>query len=320
MGIFQGLGSNGLVVGQSERKSTVKKQPGLSHWTSMIEAINALGRFLDPLVILKGKETQQQWFPEDMEYLTNWNFTSSLKGWTSDEIGLEWLREVFIPSSKPEKANEKRLLILDGHGSHATGEFMRLCVANRIQLVYLPPHTTHVLQPLDIAIFGPLKRAYQTQLALATEGLHSAPMRKETFLRCYFEARKIALNESNIKAGWRGSGLWPMNVNKPLGSRFVVEDPNDTITVEIGNPSPPRTNQRSRRIKITTPHNSRDLHSLAVETFKLDHNSPTVRRLFRAIDRGFSSLTYENAMLKAENTTLKQARAQSKKKPLLKET
>jgi hypothetical protein len=59
---------------------------------------------------------------------------------------------------------------------------------------------------------------------------------------------------------------------------------------------------------------SRDLHSLAVEQFKLDHNSPTVRRLFRALDRGFNSLTYENAMLKAENAALKQSSAQSKKR------
>lgn len=88
-GIFQGVGTNGLVVGQSELKSTIKKHPGSQHWTTISEVLSATGEWLNPLVIFKGKETQQQWFPEDMEYLTNWAFAASSKGWTSDEIGLE---------------------------------------------------------------------------------------------------------------------------------------------------------------------------------------------------------------------------------------
>lgn len=67
-----------------------------------------------------------------MDFLSNWGFITSSKGWTSDDIGLAWLKEIFIPATKTDMPNEKRLLILDGHGSHATLDFMRICFGNRI--------------------------------------------------------------------------------------------------------------------------------------------------------------------------------------------
>ncbi|ODQ69040.1 hypothetical protein LIPSTDRAFT_334993, partial [Lipomyces starkeyi NRRL Y-11557] len=57
------------------------------------------------------------------------------------------------------KANgQQRLLICDGHDSHISGSFIAHCLQNRITLLILPPHTSYLLQPLDVAIFGPLKK------------------------------------------------------------------------------------------------------------------------------------------------------------------
>ena len=52
------------------------------------------------------------------------------------------------------------MLILDGHGSHATPEFDLFCSENNIITDCLPPHTSHILQPLDVACLGLLKTAY----------------------------------------------------------------------------------------------------------------------------------------------------------------
>ena len=38
---------------------------------------------------------------------------------------------------------------MDNHGSHLTYEFIEYCGSNQILLYTLPPHTTHILQPLD---------------------------------------------------------------------------------------------------------------------------------------------------------------------------
>ena len=45
---------------------------------------------------------------------------TSPNGWTDDHIGVEWLERVYLPQTKPADESNARLIILDGHGSHAT--------------------------------------------------------------------------------------------------------------------------------------------------------------------------------------------------------
>src|SRR6266699_7239852 len=99
-GLMQGMGANGLVLGMAEKCKTFKKDPGWREWTTIIECISASGRHLQPLVIFKGKDVQQQWFPDEgIEEFKDWKFESSPKGWTSDDIAVRWLNTVFIPQT-----------------------------------------------------------------------------------------------------------------------------------------------------------------------------------------------------------------------------
>uniref|UniRef100_A0A8H7TQQ8 HTH CENPB-type domain-containing protein n=1 Tax=Bionectria ochroleuca TaxID=29856 RepID=A0A8H7TQQ8_BIOOC len=61
-GILEGFGDNGLVLGSSRKRYALRIQPGSRDWTSILEAINAIGIALPPLVIFKGESVQQQWF------------------------------------------------------------------------------------------------------------------------------------------------------------------------------------------------------------------------------------------------------------------
>jgi hypothetical protein len=77
---------------------------------------------------------------------------------------LQWLKRVFDPETK-ERANGKpRVLMLDGFGTYETLEILEYCFANNIILCRLPSHTSHKLQPCDVAVFGPLKTAYRDQV------------------------------------------------------------------------------------------------------------------------------------------------------------
>ncbi|KAM4064018.1 DDE superfamily endonuclease [Hirsutella rhossiliensis] len=110
-GIMEGLGENGLVVGSAEKRSVQKKTPGSRVWTSFIECVSAAGTFLPPPVIFKGKSVQQQWFPEDLSTFSDWQFTATKNGWTSDQTAVEWLEKVFIPRTQPPDPSERRLLV-----------------------------------------------------------------------------------------------------------------------------------------------------------------------------------------------------------------
>jgi hypothetical protein len=150
-------------------------------------------------VIFKRKSVQQQWFPTDLSQFRSWQFTATENGWTTDKTAVEWLEKVFIPQTAP-RDRSARLLILDGHGSHETTEFMLKCLEANIYLLFLPPHTSHVLQLLDLSIFSPLKSAYRKELNLLSPLIDSTPIGKRNFLLCYLKARQASITVENIKA------------------------------------------------------------------------------------------------------------------------
>ena len=120
----------------------------------------------------------------------NWQFSISNSGWTFDSHGFEWLQKQFDPITRPKDPSERRLLILDGHSSHITANFIAYCMNNKIDLLVLPPHTSHVLQPLDIRIFQSLKRALATQTDRLA-ALDSGRISRVEWTEAYIRAREI---------------------------------------------------------------------------------------------------------------------------------
>lgn len=54
----------------------------------------------------------------------------------------------------------KWLLIFDGHSSHLSADVDIFCKENAIICLCMPTYTSHLLQPLDVGLFGSLKCAY----------------------------------------------------------------------------------------------------------------------------------------------------------------
>jgi len=324
-GIMEGLGVNGLVVGSSERCSIQKKQPGSKAWTSFLECISATGVALPPLVIFKGKTVQQQWFPKDLGTFKGWEFTATENGWTTDATAVEWLKKVFIPLTTPKDTKEARLLILDGHGSHETTEFMYLCYQHNIHLLFLPPHSSHVLQPLDLSVFSSLKSRYRKEIGYLNLLTDSSPIGKQNFLICYQKARKEALSIGNIKSGWKATGLWPRSMAKPLMSPLLLENSNSTkkrsnqaTGGQIEGHIPDWTAETSLVI-WSTPRKSADLRSQVQAYHKLgETDNSTCRQLFKKITKGFdekeSLLADAQLKIQALETKLEASRPKKRRK------
>ena len=58
----------------------------------------------------------------------------------------------------PKDHTQWHLFIMDSHNSHMTANFIAFCMKYLINLLILFPHTSHLLQPLDVNVFAPLKR------------------------------------------------------------------------------------------------------------------------------------------------------------------
>lgn len=97
-----------------------------------------------------------------MDAPRDWRFSTSNSGWTSDGHAFEWMQQIFEPYIRPA-VGHRRLLIMDGHSSHITANIITFCMDKSIDILVLPSHTSHVLQPLDVGVFSPLKRALASE-------------------------------------------------------------------------------------------------------------------------------------------------------------
>ena len=53
------------------------------------------------------------------------------------------------------------LLILHGHKSHFSLEVVEKARRKGVNMITLPSHTSHELQPLDVSCFGPFKTYFK---------------------------------------------------------------------------------------------------------------------------------------------------------------
>jgi hypothetical protein len=150
------------------KEVTAALQDGSREFITLIASVCADGEVLPPgLIYPSANSTLQSTWVNDIALKKDEIFVSStLSGWSNNDVGLAWLEQVFDRCTKKKARYRKdwRLLILDGHGSHVTMDFISYCDKQRILLAVFSPHSTHTLQPLDVVLFKPLSTAYSTAL------------------------------------------------------------------------------------------------------------------------------------------------------------
>ncbi len=202
------MGGSSKVVFSKYQKQAFIKQAGNREWASLIEVVGTSGRRLPLFVIFKGKKWKDDWYTRDMQ--AGDRISLSENGWTDNKLCIEWLKDCFEPATRTELRGEYRLLIVDGHASHVSNEFIKFVKANKIICLCLPPHSTHLLQPLDVSVFGPLKQNYKKLLAEKIR-FTKYNIDKVDFISLIQQARQQGISSRNIQSAWRATGLIPYN-------------------------------------------------------------------------------------------------------------
>ena len=198
-----------VIISKLEMLATIV-QDGSREWATLIECVSMDGFALAPQYIFKGKLIMKEWArnirtPETV-------VSVSPNGWTDNELCVGWFADCFEPQSSIRCGEDDyRLLFVDGHGSHVAMEVLTFCEERKIILLCLPAHATHLLQPLDVGVFGPLSQAYQKNLELGTQYGGGFYVDKLQFLKYMQDARDEALTKDNILSAFRKSGLKPFD-------------------------------------------------------------------------------------------------------------
>jgi hypothetical protein len=72
----------------------------------------------------------------------------------------------------------------------------------------MPPHSSHLLQPLDVGCFSPLKRAYSREIESLIRH-HINHVTKLKFLPALKAAYSRSFTPVNIRSAFQGAGLVP---------------------------------------------------------------------------------------------------------------
>jgi hypothetical protein len=138
-------------------------------------------------------------------------YRCSENGWTNETLFLEWLQR-FTTFAKPS-AEEPVLLILDNHASHISHDIYKHCKSHNIQMLSLPPHTSHRMQPLDVTFYGPLKAAYKKESDCFMKSHLAERITPYDVASLFNKAYSNVASISKGESGFRVTGIFPMNSN-----------------------------------------------------------------------------------------------------------
>lgn len=118
-------------------------------------AVNAAGQFAPSLTLYKYERLPPRIAEEAPP---NWGIGKTENGWMTSEAFYEYFANIFVSFMVEKHISHPVIIFLDGHRSHLTLHLSRFCRNNEIILIALYPNSTHIMQPLDVAVFGPLKQ------------------------------------------------------------------------------------------------------------------------------------------------------------------
>ena len=131
------------------------------------------------------------------------------------------------------------LLLLDGHVTHYQPGVIRLARAHGVNILCLPPHTTHEMQPLDCGVFAPLKSHWSR---ICHDFLHQNPgkvVTKFNFNSLFSKAWLSAVVPANIVAGFRTCGVYPFSRSAVNPSSSSQKEAGSSLTSQVVESPPP---------------------------------------------------------------------------------
>ena len=182
---------------------------------------SAAGDLLPPFVCYKSEHLYDGWTtggPKDACY------SNTKSGWFEMKTFEEWFHELFIPAI--QHLPGEKLIVGDNLRSHFSPKVITTALEHDVYFTCLPPNSTHILQPLDVAVFKPLKSIWREILDnYRKESRAKGAIPKTQFPVLLSELwLKLHPNVSiNLRSGFRVTGLYPRDPLQPL--KYLPAEP-----------------------------------------------------------------------------------------------
>ena len=195
---------------------------------------SANGERLPPYIVYKGKNLWSNWTvggPAGALYNT------SQSGWMEQHHFLEWFKKMFLPAVTSLLETGPVVLFVDGHISHVSLDLIQLAKEKGVTLFCLPSHTTHVLQPLDVAVYGPVKKSWKKILKEYKMETCAAKVDKTVFPSLIRKLWDESFQPDHLKAGFKRAGLCPVSKDAIPKSSYAPSLMETTTTTTTPTPT-----------------------------------------------------------------------------------
>lgn len=196
------------VIGEKANTQVPSECGGTS---TVITFANAAGNILPPLIIHNGRRVNDTWIkgaPADIMV------RASQKGCINKgilhEYSLKWIQWLHYNGCLAKK----NLLLLDAHKSHINNiQFLILMVCNNIEVMAIPSHTSHILQPLDSTPFVNFKTAWSTNMIKYSFTSVGCKIPKKDFWLVFWPTWKNSMTTAVLQSGFCKTFMFPINSN-----------------------------------------------------------------------------------------------------------
>jgi hypothetical protein len=152
-----GVSTGEKVLVPIDCKAVYTADPENRELITSVETIGYGGHMVPPFIIFSGAYHLRRNFKNNID--EGITMARSDSGYSNDKLGVKYLKH-FDDFTRSKTVGLYRMLLFDGHGSHLSQDFIDCCWQRRIRPFQLPPHSTHLLQPLDVAVFQSLKHNF----------------------------------------------------------------------------------------------------------------------------------------------------------------
>lgn len=178
--------------------------------TTLVTA-NAAGELPPPMVVFAYER-----IPANVvtKFPDSWGIGKSESGWMTGETFYEYISNIFHPWLTRNGVPRPVVLFVDGHASHLTLHLSEFCSNNEIELISLYPNSTHILQPMDVAVFHPLKASWKQTVQQWRCENGAAKIKKEDFAPLMKTAFDSSIKKETVKNGFKCTGLLSLDVTE----------------------------------------------------------------------------------------------------------
>ena len=120
-----------------------------------------------------------------------------------------------------DKTSDHTLILYDGHKSHISLTLSDWAKKHNVTLFVLPPHSSHLTQPLDVTVFGPFKAIYNSKCQAYMKKFPGANITSYQIAELTNKPYLKALSAENLISAFRRTGIHPFN-NKAIPDSEVA--------------------------------------------------------------------------------------------------